>query len=58
MTIEHKEWLKATNDFALLGLKFLYLSNAGAIIAILANIHQLTIHPNYSVVSCALTFFV
>lgn len=39
--IENNEWLKTTNDFALLGIKFLYLSNSGAIIAILANIHNL-----------------
>jgi len=38
MSIDNKEWLLATNDFSLLGLKFLYLSNGGAIVAILSNI--------------------
>jgi len=58
MSIANEQWLKATNEFALLGIKFLYISNAGAIIAILSNIHHLTHHPNYPVVACALTMFV
>jgi hypothetical protein len=59
MAIENEPWLKSTNDFALLGLKFLYFSNAGAIVAILANIHSLKSHGiDYHVVACALAWFV
>ena len=58
MSIQNEEYLKSINDFAILGLKFLYISNAGAIIAILANLHNLIDKANYSSVSCALTMFV
>ena len=53
MSIENKEWLKATNDFALLGIKFLYLSNGGAIIAILGNLDAF----DNTIVSCSLMIF-
>ena len=53
MSIENKEWLKATNDFALLGIKFLYLSNGGAILAILGNLEAF----DNANVSCSLVIF-
>lgn len=53
MSIENKEWLTATNDFALLSIKFLYLSNGGAILAILGNPEAF----DNADVSCSLMIF-
>jgi hypothetical protein len=58
MAIENKEGLQSTNDFALLGLKFLYFSNAGAIVAILANLHTLIDEEEFPIISSALGLFV
>ncbi|MDF3033597.1 MAG: hypothetical protein K0R76_551 [Alphaproteobacteria bacterium] len=55
MSIENKEWLKATNDFALLGIKFLYLSNGGAILAILGNLKAFN---DTNILSCSLIMFI
>jgi hypothetical protein len=51
-------WLKSTNDFALLGIKFLYLSNAGAIIAILANLNNFVDEDDYPTIIYAFSLFV
>lgn len=58
MMIENKEWLKSTNDFALLGIKFLYLSNGGAILAILVNINNFVDEEEYPEITWALSLFV
>jgi hypothetical protein len=58
MNIENKEWLKSTNDFSLLGIKFLYLSNAGAILTILVNINNFVDEEEYPEITWALSLFV
>jgi len=57
MAIDHKQQATSINDFALLAIKFLYLSNGAAIIAILADLNKF-IDDEYPVISCALTLFI
>lgn len=58
MKLENEPWLKSTNDFALLGIKFLYLSNAGAIVAILANLNNFVDEDDYPIVAYTFSLFV
>ena len=58
MNMENEMILKSNNDFALLGIKFLYLSNAGAIIAILANLNNFVDEDDYPIIIYAFSFFV
>jgi hypothetical protein len=56
--MENETMLKSTNEFALLGLKFLYFSNAGAIIAILVNVNNFVDEEDYPTIATALSTFI
>lgn len=56
--MENKQWLSSTNEYGILGLKFLYISNAGAIIALLANVNNFVDEEDYPTIARALNLFV
>jgi hypothetical protein len=56
--MDEKHWLKTTNEFGILGLKLLYFSNAGAIIALLANINNFVDEEDFPTISSSMSLFI